>query len=97
MRRKRIDFDVFKTEFIDNPDGYFSVWSGLAEDDRVVEMDMICEYRLADGKVIFVEVPFNSQEELEEIKAYLRTTTKMLCDSILRGVENLVLAAEAGV
>lgn len=64
-----------------------AVCAAFDEDDNgegidVVLVDLICEWRLPDGGVKFVKVPFNSPEELAEIKAVLQasvaTFTKVL-------------------
>lgn len=97
MRRKRIKFDEFKENFINKPDGYFPVYSSFTENDysehlRIVEMDMICEWRLPDGKIIFVEVPFDTEEQLNEIKAYLKVACDLLNKEIHRRVDELSFA-----
>lgn len=97
MRRQRIEFDEFKENFITKPDGYFPVCSEFAENDysenlRVVQMDMICEWRLPDGKIIFVEVPFETEEQLNEIKEYLKVAAGLLNKAILEKIDKLSYA-----
>ena len=69
MERQEIDFATFKENFIQKPDGYFPVYSFLNDGEylKVVKMDMICEWRLTDGKVKFIEVPFETEEQFNEI------------------------------
>lgn len=95
MKRDRIDFETFKTNFIEKPDGYFSVYSCLDEDYegdklRVFKLDMICEWRMDDGKVKFVEVPFDTEDQFNQIVAYLRVTAGMLNTAIVERLDELV-------
>lgn len=97
MRRDRIDFDTFKTNFIDQPDGYFSVYSVFNEDYesdniRVLLLDMICEWRMDDGKVKFVEVPFDTEEQFNALVAYLRVTADLLNKAIVERIDELKYA-----
>lgn len=93
MKREDISFTTFKENFIKQPDGFFPVYSAIKENDdgyqSVVEMDMICEWRLTDGKVRFIEVPFSSDEEYEEIKGYLKVTADLLNKAILENIDGL--------
>jgi hypothetical protein len=97
MRRDETDFATFKANFIDNPDGYFPVHSCFAEDDdgeplRVFKIDMICEWRLSDGKLKFLAVPFETEEQFDAIMRYLRLTTYMLREKIHDRLEQLKFA-----
>ncbi len=97
MRRDRIDFDTFKTNFIDQPDGYFSVCASFNEDYhgeclRALQLDMICEWRMTDGKVKFVEVPFDTEEQFNALVAYLRVTADLLNKAIVGGIDELKYA-----
>jgi hypothetical protein len=94
MKRDRIDFATFKANFIDHPDGYFSVYSNLEEDYegnrvRLLLLDMICEWRLDDGCIKFVEVPFDTEEEFKQLIAYLRVTAGLLNAAILERIGEL--------
>jgi len=94
MRRDTIEFDDFEKHFIQNPDGYFPVYSAFEEDDnsnhlKVVEMDMICEWRLSDSKVKFVRVPFETEEQFRKIVAYLRETSNLLHTAINKRLDDL--------
>lgn len=98
MRRDTISFEDFKKHFIDQPDGYFSVYAGFEEDDesenlRILNLDMICEWRLTDGKVKFVSVPFETEEQFNRIIAYLKVTAAMLNEAILKRVGELDYAS----
>lgn len=94
MKRDRIDFETFRTNFIGQPDGFFSVHSAFQEDRegdslRVLLLDMICEWRLSDGTVKFVEVPFDTEEQFNELVAYLKLTAGMLNAAILKRIGEL--------
>lgn len=96
MQRKRLSFREFKKYYIDHPDGYFSVYSAFAddmngEDLKIVNLDMICEWRLPDGKVQFLSVAFDTEEELKQIVAYLKFTAEMLNKVILERINSLQL------
>jgi hypothetical protein len=88
MRRDEIDFDTFKKNFIDQPDGYFPVYAAFKENDdgdleKVVQIDMICEWRLTDGKVQFFEVPFETEEQFNQIMGYLGVAADLLNKAVL--------------
>ncbi len=94
MKRDRISFEDFKKNFIAHPDGYFPVYSCFNEDYhgeelRVLLLDMICEWRLTDGKVKFVEVPFETKEQLDELIAYLHLTAGLLHAAIIGRIVDL--------
>jgi hypothetical protein len=94
MKRDRISFEDFKNSFIAQPDGYFPVYSCLDEDYegeplRVFRLDMICEWRLTDGKVKFLEVPFDTKEQFDEMVAYLRVATDLLNKAIVEQIGEL--------
>lgn len=94
MSRMHYTFEEFKEVYIAQPDGYFSVYSSFDENDdgenlRVVKLDMICEWRLPDGKVRFIEVEFSTKEQLDEIVSYLKLTADMLNKAILERIDRL--------
>jgi hypothetical protein len=76
-RHKHISFEDFKTHYINAPDGYYPTDVYFDEDGdtgetlKAVMFDMVCPYRLGDGKVRFIRVPFDTEEELEAIKGYV--------------------------
>jgi len=80
MRRETISFVDFKTHFIDDPspDAYVPVEYFFEEDEetgeelRILKIDLICHWRLHDGKVRFYSVPFETLEEFNELVEYLR-------------------------
>lgn len=94
MKRDRLSFVDFKANFIDQPDGWFAVYTSFKEDYhggnlRVLELDMICEWRLSDGKIKFLEVPFDTEEEFNALVIYLRVTTDLLNKAILENIGEL--------
>lgn len=94
MFRKQFTFAEFKDQFIDHPDGYMPVYSSFKEDHYsnklpVLEIDMICEWRLTDNKVLFVRVGFESEEEFDQIIEYLRHTAYLLNKAILKNINRL--------
>lgn len=98
MRREHITFAEFKDNFIDHPDGYFSVYSAFAErhDDgsplRRIDLDMICEWRLSDAKVKLLSVEFSTEDEFDQIVEYLTLTADMLRAAIVKRIEELDFA-----
>ena len=103
MRRNTIKFDEFKKNFIDQPDGFFPVYSAIEENGdwegegagqyfKVIQIDMICEWRLTDGQVKFLAVPFENEQQFNEIMAYLRVTADLLNKAILNRVSKMSFA-----
>jgi hypothetical protein len=39
---------------------------------QIVKVDLICEWRMPDRKILFVEIPYETDEELKEIVAALQ-------------------------
>lgn len=96
-RHQEISFEEFKENFIKQPDGFFPVYSAFEESDngellRILNLDMICEWRLTDGKVKFLSVPFETEEQFNEIVAYLKVTAELLNKAILKRVDELSYA-----
>src|SRR5689334_23000379 len=94
MKRQAFDFASFKKNFIEQPDGYFPVYSSLDEDEngkslRVLQMDMICEWRMTDSKVRFIEVFFDTEEEFNQLVEYLKETARLLNKAILIRISQL--------
>ena len=92
------EFDAFDEHFIQSPDGYMPVYAQFEEDDdgecqKVVLLDMICEWRLHDGKVKFIEVPFETEEQFNAIIEYLKVAAKLLFDAISENIETLYFEA----
>ena len=91
-KREIVDFATFKDNFVDKKGGYYPVYAAVntyVEENSSVEIDMICEWRLADGKIKFVEVPFKNFDELGVILAYLKTGANLLYESILENIEKI--------
>ena len=95
MVRTSIPYAVFKNSWIDPKDGgYFPVCCGLKEDDdgnhlKVLEIDLICRWRLTDGKVQIIEVPFETEEELATLKGYVMHRGQSLADEIWAEADEL--------
>ena len=87
---RRISFEDFEKSYINSPDGYLTVWAGLDDETDSVNLDMICNYRLQDGKVQFLEVPFESEEQLDKIWRYLYITTSILHKEVIECADNLL-------
>lgn len=92
--RKTIEFDEFKKHFIDHPDGFFSVYSALDQDEdenflKIVNLDFICEWRMCDKPPMFYSVVFNTEDEFNQIVAYLKITTDLLNKSILNSIDEM--------
>ncbi len=94
MRYDRISFQDFEEHYINKPDGYFPVYAYFDECSesgyrKVVKLDMICEWRLHDGKVRFLQVPFDTKDEFEQIIGYLRETERLLSKAIDERIDEL--------
>lgn len=94
MQRQQMTFADFQRQFIERPDGYFPVHTSLDEDNngdqqKILCIDLICEWRLTDGKVLFLSVSFDTQAQFEEIRAYLVTAADLLQQAIRRNVGSL--------
>lgn len=94
MRYEHMSYSDFKKHFIDNPDGFMPVYAYFGESHegetlKTVRIDFICEWRLTDGKVKFLEVPFDTKVELEQIREYLKVCAKMLHDKICDKADKL--------
>ena len=100
MRYESISFEDFKENYIAHADGgYYPVYAWFDEDDesnnlKVVQMDMICQWRLGDGKIRFLEVPFETKEELNEIIAYLKACLQYLHNDISEKIGELEVAGQ---
>jgi len=100
MSRKHYTFAEFKKFIVPYADGgYYPVYSALAEDDnsnklRTIQLDMICEWRLPDGKVIFAEVDFETEDELNQILDYLRLSAEFLNKDILKRINKISFPPE---
>ena len=94
MVRQTVSFEDFDKYFIEEPDGYMPVYSAFQEDDdgnylKIVEIDMICEWRLSDGKAKFFQVPYETKEQFDAIIGYLKATAKILNDKILANISEV--------
>ena len=94
MQRDRLTFNQFKGIFADNVGkGYMPVYAYTPDEEEdevdVVYIDLICEYRIPDGKVKFLAVQFENNEQFNEIVAYLETSADGLRDKILANVNSL--------
>lgn len=70
------------------------VCAGFAEDSegnpiKLVQIDFICEWRIADHKFVFVEVPFETQQELQGIAAELRGAVESYRQALLKNFAKL--------
>jgi hypothetical protein len=98
MHRDSIDFDTFRDNYIAHAEGgFYPVYSKFEESHngnnlRVVQMDMICEWRLDDGKIRFIEVPFDTEDQFNQIVAYLKACAGYLNAAILERIDELKFA-----
>ena len=91
---KSISFTEFKNNFINQPDGFMPVYAYFHENndgvlEKTVKIDMICEWRITDGKFNFLSVSFNNENELNEIKEYLKVCANILSKKIIKNAESL--------
>lgn len=97
MIRARLNFADFKTAYMSSSGfGYYPVYVSLTESSDSVflpifNLDMICEWRLPDGKIKFIQVPYETKEEFEEMKEYLRKAAEALCKAITERIDRLLM------
>lgn len=95
MTYQTIDFPTFRENFINHAKGgFYPVHSSIATDEdenrlKFVKMDMICEWRLTDAKVKFIEVGYETDEEFNEIVQYLKDCAGHLNTAILENIDTL--------
>lgn len=95
--RHEFNFADFKRDYIDSPKGWMAVYASFEESHyseqlRTLKIDMICEWRLDDGKLHFVQVDFETEDELEQLKAYLRSMANELREEIVKRVDKLLFS-----
>jgi len=100
-RHKIVPFVDFKKHYIDRPDGFYPTDVYFHEDNdgklqKTVMLDMVCPWRLGDGKIQFIRVPFETEEELDAIKGYLRDIQKLWVETIQRCIDRLDSSATEG-
>jgi len=86
-RYKTITFAEFQPH-LDNPDsGWAVVWAALDSDDdgiiqSAVVLEMVCPFRLLDGKINLLRIPFDTLEQLEAIKDYVRAHKQVWANTL---------------
>ncbi len=78
MKRSRFTFQMFQQVFFGVEGGYRPIYVQFTTGNEpgdppptALQIDMVCEWRISDGKVMLLEVEFESKQELEAIKEYL--------------------------
>lgn len=94
MHRTSLTFEKFKINYIDNMFGYLPVYSFLGEDNfgrplKIIKIDLICEWRVHDGKVMFLQVSFDNQQEFDQILKWLKDGADYLNSEITRRLNDL--------
>lgn len=89
MRRESMSFSDFEEQWINAPFGYVPVHVAIIEDDDGVfrpgvDMDMLVNWRLGDGKVLFLTVEVETPEQLDIIMAWCREAADWLRDEIVK-------------
>lgn len=79
--RERFSFNSFKITYIDVSGGYTPIWCGVGE--TTVYIDLVCHWRLADGKVKFVQVELSEggtaqHQQLQELRNYVTDRLNVL-------------------
>ena len=93
--RRAIVFKEFKRDFINHTKGeYYPVHIQFDENEngnflKLVKLDMICEWRLDDGKILFLTVAFSTQEELNEILDYCKKCLGFLHHAIKTNIDDI--------
>lgn len=73
--------------------GYFTVWAELDEDDPLkVNLDLICEWRLVDGKLLFLQVTCSSEDEVRGVLGHVKAEADMLAQAIKTCVDTCMKA-----
>ncbi len=95
MHRQVMTFEEFDRVFMSTFGGYLPVYASNHENDagtltNAVDLDLICEWRLADGKVKFVTVTFTDREQFDRIAVYLINAVEALRAAILKNIDDLI-------
>lgn len=95
MQRDKLTFRMFKGIFMDHVGkGFTPIYCSMAdeEDDEVdvIYIDLICEYRLIDGKVKFLAVSFDNDKQFNDIIAYLKESADHLHIAITSNINRMV-------
>lgn len=76
MKRERVDFARFESDYFPYTDCWLPVWVANDMDDNdshlnIVVMDLVCPWRLTDGVYQFIEVIHSSSKELLMISSWI--------------------------
>lgn len=71
--------------------GFFPVYAAFGEEDgqKFLKLDMICEWRLPDGKIRFLSVFFETEVERQRLLAYLRAAALKLYETIAARIDKI--------
>lgn len=102
MLRESISFADFKEHFIDNPepDLYVPVEHFFEEDEetgddlRIMNVDLICHWRLHDAKVKFYSIPFDTEEQFNELLEYFLLINDRFRDHLREQIDALTFPKE---
>jgi hypothetical protein len=94
MDRQRLTFNEFMRDYQSRPTAFLAVNAKLATDEhdrprKVLQMDIICTHKLAANTVRFVEVPFDTKEQYDDLIAYLKWAAETARDWFLDDIESL--------
>lgn len=95
--RKTISFADFQINFMGIVNGYG--WLPLdytlqedgytGEHQKVLNLDMVCHWRISGGKFILVSVTFENEAEFNELIDYCKKAVSVLQAKLLEDIENL--------
>lgn len=68
--------------------GYLPVSVCMKDGGAAVRVDMICQWRLRDGKILFLEIPFDNKTELEAVLDVVQAGIEALATAIRREVDD---------
>lgn len=90
MHRTIVGFGLFVKVFAPEEGGYLAVWAGGSEMKGEYDIDLICRWRIPDGKVQFVKVVCTNESEFKTLVKYLKACAKVLAKEITENADDLV-------
>lgn len=96
QNRQLIAYVEFKTVYMSQPNGgYYPVYATINENSdgepiKEVNVDLICEWRLPDGKVKFMTVDITHQYQFDALVEWLKSSADKLKDEIIKTANELI-------
>ena len=89
MNEEKLTFAEFQAGY-GTGGNYQPVFVGVEPGTKVLAMDLICHYRLGDGKIRFVKVSYETQEELDYLRAWVAREMEQMFVSIRKSLDQHV-------